>query len=1531
MQTIVVHDDTPPTFDVPDDITIECDQDPEDLTITGDISNVMDNCDPNPTSGYTDVVDLSGCGGYTGTITRTWTATDECGNSTSIDQIITIVDTTPPTFTVPPDVTIDCTQDPNDLEITGDVTDAMDNCDDGGATPPSLWINEIHYDNEGTDVGEFIEVAGTAGIDLSNYQLILYNGANGQSYNTLDLSGIVPDESNGFGAVAFTYPSNGIQNGSPDGIALVQGGNIVIQFLSYEGTFTATNGPANGMMSTDVGVEETGSTPIGFSLQLTGTGGVYDDFVWNDPLPESPGSLNINQNMVAPPPPMGLLVEYFDSFTPICNGVLNNITRTWRVTDACGNVNEQIQMITVEDNEPPTFTVPDDVTIECDQDPGDLTVTGSPTEIEDNCDPNPVATYSDVEDLTDCGGYTGTITRTWTVTDGCGNATSQVQIITVVDTTPPTFTTPPDVTIECEDDPDDLTLTGDVTDAMDNCTGVGPMDIWINEFHYDNVGTDVNEFIEVAGTAGIDLSTYQLILYNGANGSVYNTMNLSGIIPNQSNGFGAVAFVYPVNGIQNGAPDGIALVNNGTNVLEFISYLGTFTAVGGPANGMLSVDVGVSENSNTPVGFSLQKIGSGSEGSDFTWSGPSDDSPGSINVGQTMIAVPPPSSMLTIEYEDESDVTTCEGGTILRTWTVTDACDNSTSQVQTIIVNPPQQPEITCPADLTVACIADAGIDANNASVVIYCDLNFKLWVTQPDVEGAQNCPGTTYTYTYKTLDECGGYAQCQQVVTIENDPPVVTVIPGETVNCYADIVVSESDATVTTSCGDDYDLKIMPPIIEGIFECPGSTVTFPFRVRDDCGREVIVNRVFTIGNNEPPTIVAPPDMTVTCAYNFNVNPNHAMVTTGCKLDYVTTVTGPVISGEEDCPGTTYTYTYTVTDDCGRTASDTRVFTIENGPPVMNCPENCLIQNCEDGTYLEIIEAWITTVTATSSCGENIVVTNNYNPNNLGFCIWNGMTSVTFTATDDCGRTTTCIGDIVIVDTEPPTVIEPAQDMLTICNANTQSVLDAWVANHGGAVIIDGCHGDDLTWTTDPANPTINCMGMMGNTSIDVTFTATDGCGNSVSTTATFTALMNGGGNDINISGSLLTEEGMGLEAASVMLDGNVSGMPYYQMSDVEGYFEFNNLVPQSNYVVDPDKNDDPLNGLSTFDIVLMTKHILAVEPLNSPYKIIAADVNNSGSVTAIDIVKLRRLILFIDTVFENNTSWRFVDAEFVFPDPTNPFATSFPEVISFNGLMDSEVANFVAVKVGDVNGSAIPNNLISGQDRNFSGDLTFETDDRHLTAGEAVDVQFRSRDFNEILGYQFTLNFNDNALLFMETESGALPKLGEENFGLALLDKGVITTSWSNNIATGMEADETLFSIRFIAKQNVRLSDVLSISSQFTKSEAYNTIGLLNPVLNFKLESKVQSKKFALYQNQPNPFKNETVIGFNLPESGTAKLKFFDLTGNLLNVVEGEFEQGYNEISVSSADFPLNGLIYYRLEFGHHFATKKMILMNLK
>src|SRR5882724_1387122 len=135
-------------------------------------------------------------------------------------------------------------------------------------SPADVFINVIHYDNDSTDANEAIEIAGPAGTDLAGWTLVLYNGANGQSYNVRALSGVIPDLQNGFGTLLFTYPVNGIQNGSPDGVALVNGDTFA-QFLSYEGSFTAVGGPAEGVASTDIGVTETGSEPLGQSLQLS--------------------------------------------------------------------------------------------------------------------------------------------------------------------------------------------------------------------------------------------------------------------------------------------------------------------------------------------------------------------------------------------------------------------------------------------------------------------------------------------------------------------------------------------------------------------------------------------------------------------------------------------------------------------------------------------------------------------------------------------------------------------------------------------------------------------------------------------------------------------------------------------------------------------------------------------------------------------------------------------------------------------------------------------------------------------------------------------------------------------------------------------------------------------------------------------------------------------------------------------------------------------------------------------------------------
>jgi uncharacterized protein len=159
----------------------------------------------------------------------------------------------------------------------------------------AVFVNEFHYDNTGTDAGEFIEVAGPAGTSLSGWSIVLYNGATGATYDMDALAGTIPDQQDGFGTVSLSYPVNGIQNGAPDGIALVDPSSAVIQFLSYEGTFVAVGGPANGMSSADIGVSENGSEPVGQSLQLGGTGSTYEDFAWQSPLDDTPGAVNQNQ------------------------------------------------------------------------------------------------------------------------------------------------------------------------------------------------------------------------------------------------------------------------------------------------------------------------------------------------------------------------------------------------------------------------------------------------------------------------------------------------------------------------------------------------------------------------------------------------------------------------------------------------------------------------------------------------------------------------------------------------------------------------------------------------------------------------------------------------------------------------------------------------------------------------------------------------------------------------------------------------------------------------------------------------------------------------------------------------------------------------------------------------------------------------------------------------------------------------------------------------------------------------------------
>jgi uncharacterized protein len=158
---------------------------------------------------------------------------------------------------------------------------------------PAVRFSEIHYDNSGTDAGEAIEISGPAGTDLTGWSIVLYNGTGGAAYSTTPLTGTIPATCSPRGVVTVTYSVNGIQNGAPDGMALVSPGGV-IEFLSYEGAFTAADGPAIGLLSTDIGVSENGSDPVGRSLARNGDGS------WNAPAVSGFGTCNDN---IEPPPP----------------------------------------------------------------------------------------------------------------------------------------------------------------------------------------------------------------------------------------------------------------------------------------------------------------------------------------------------------------------------------------------------------------------------------------------------------------------------------------------------------------------------------------------------------------------------------------------------------------------------------------------------------------------------------------------------------------------------------------------------------------------------------------------------------------------------------------------------------------------------------------------------------------------------------------------------------------------------------------------------------------------------------------------------------------------------------------------------------------------------------------------------------------------------------------------------------------------------------------------------------------------------
>jgi hypothetical protein len=538
---------------------------------------------------------------------------------------------------------------------------------------------------------------------------------------------------------------------------------------------------------------------------------------------------------------------------------------------------------------------------------------------------------------------------------------------------------------------------------------------------------------------------------------------------------------------------------------------------------------------------------------------------------------------------------------------------------------------------------------------------------------------------------------------------------------------------------------------------------------------------------------------------------------------------------------------------------------------------------------------------------------------------------------DGCGNERVCEYTFVVKDCKPPTVICTnglsvnmmptgmiviyASDFLVHAedNCTPEDYLEFGIRKSGTGtgfpVDVNGNPIVSLTFTCDE----------VGNQPVELW--AIDAAGNA-DHCETFIVIQDFAGNCMTgmatVSGLLKTESGDGLEESDVELTGNNPSGPgfnHFDMTDQSGTYDFNHKVPLfSDYSLTPTKDDNPLNGVTTYDLVLISKHILGIQPLGSPYKMIAADANMSNSVTTFDIVELRKLILGVYQELPANTSWRFVDESFIFTNQDNPFTAPFPESKLVADIQTNAMAdNFVAIKIGDVNNTVIPNSLMANEDRSV-GSLVFDVDDYTVKAGETFEVKFKAAE--KVTGYQFTLNHPDLELVDIATSDN----MKADNFAI-FPEESAITTSWNGD-------SQAAFTLKFRARRTGEISKMLTLSSRITKAEAYRIVDENQPVEALSIALRFNGKEgsiltgvgFELYQNQPNPFVNRTSIGFHLPAATTAHLTVYDQSGRLVYSQKGDFAKGYNTFMLDKAMINTTGVLFYTLETTSDAATKKMI-----
>jgi large repetitive protein len=408
------------------------------------------------------------------------------------------------------------------------------------------------------------------------------------------------------------------------------------------------------------------------------------------------------------------------------------------------------------------------------------------------------------------------------------------------------------------------------------------------------------------------------------------------------------------------------------------------------------------------------------------------------------------------------------------------------------------------------------------------------------------------------------------------------------------------------------------------------------------------------------------------------------------------------------------------------------------------------------------------------------------------------------------------------------------------------------------------------------------------------------------------------------VIGGGLVLKGNGVPVVDVQFRINEVPVSYITPSDSTGLFEVTppSFLSDTSATVIPFFIDPHDNGVTVYDVFLISRHIMGLEPLSNAYKVIAADANKSGSITTFDIVEIRKLILGIYSEYPNNDSWRFIPEKRFFDNPQNPFTEvigGVPVVVTFGDLITAPVdTEFIAIKVGDVNLNAIT----GGQP---------ETE---VNSGDQLKI--------DILTTQFNVQTGDIIELKIAPQKNLMHQYTLQLSGFEVIDimpsflnftSLVIHPNFANgHKVTACMSDSIRYTIRLRALTDGAVCDMVSFNDDITPTLAYYQNGQRVEVrercdlVSSTDEGLTQGATLNVLPNTPNTWSTRTNINFELPTDDQVTLQVYNINGQLLYQTAGDFSKGINYIPIEAAQVGgASGQLIYTISNSTNTVTRSM------